>query len=130
MPCLKGVVETVGYGLGGLAVQSVVAFAVQCLGLSLRQPVALSVDEPPVPLRHGGPQIPRSPRKAVEPVGSAQFEFASQVHTETQRLRVFPVHTDRQVLLTGREESVYVPRSDSSIKRGTFTALLVLYAIL
>ncbi len=80
-PRIKAVVEAVGDGLRGLAMKSVEALAVHRLRLAFRGPVSLAVYKAPVPFRHCIPQIPRSPRKAVELIGSAQFECAGQVHT-------------------------------------------------
>ena len=80
-PRIKAVVEAVGDGLRGLAMKSVEALAVHRLRLAFRGPVSLAVYKAPVPFRHCRPQIPRSPRKAVELIGSAQFECAGQVHT-------------------------------------------------
>ncbi|MCS3863409.1 hypothetical protein GGP86_003208 [Salinibacter ruber] len=64
-PTLETLVEIICYCLSRLAVQPFVALAVHLLGLPLREPVALTAYEPPVPLRHGRPQITRSTRKAV-----------------------------------------------------------------
>ncbi len=80
-PRIKAVVEAVGDGLRGLAMKSVEALAVHRLRLAFRGPVSLAVYKAPVPFRHCRPQIPRSPRKAVELIGSAKFECAGQVHT-------------------------------------------------
>lgn len=78
---LEAVVEAIGYSLGRLAMQAIEAFAVHLLGPTLREPIALATGEAPVPFCYGRPQVPRSPRKAVELVCFAQFELASQIHT-------------------------------------------------
>ena len=84
-PRLQRIVEAICDGLSRLAVESVEALAVQGLGLTLGQPVALAVDEPPVPLRYRGPQIPGPTRQGVELVCAAQFEFAGQIHAQIQK---------------------------------------------